>query len=80
MTKARDLADASNEPSLTVHNNLTSATGDVIYASAANTPARLSIGTAGQVLTVNAGATAPAWVAASGGGGATFSEFLLTGA
>jgi hypothetical protein len=35
--------------------------GDVPYASAANTPARLALGSAGQVLQVNAGATAPEW-------------------
>jgi|TARA_B100000780_G_C21103783_1_gene445568 hypothetical protein len=37
------------------------ATGDVLYASAANTPARLALGSAGQILVVNAGATAPEW-------------------
>jgi len=36
-------------------------TGDVLYASAANTPARLALGSAGQILVVNAGATAPEW-------------------
>ena len=40
------------------------AAGDIIYASAADTPARLAIGTAGQFLAVNGGATAPQWVAA----------------
>lgn len=43
-------------------------TGDVIYSSSGSTPARLGIGTAGQVLTVNSGATAPEWAAAAGGG------------
>jgi hypothetical protein len=38
-------------------------TGDVIYSSSGSTPARLGIGTAGQVLAVNSGATAPEWVA-----------------
>jgi hypothetical protein len=41
--------------------------GDIMYASSASNPARLGIGTAGQVLTVNSGATAPEWAAASGG-------------
>jgi hypothetical protein len=36
-------------------------TGDTIYSSSGSTPARLGIGTAGQVLKVNSGATAPEW-------------------
>jgi hypothetical protein len=36
--------------------------GDLVYASSANTPARLAKGTANQVLAINAGATAPEWV------------------
>ena len=36
--------------------------GDVLYASGATTLTKLGIGTAGQVLTVNGGATAPSWV------------------
>ena len=43
--------------------------GDIISGGASGAPGRLAIGTAGQVLTVNAGATAPEWAAASGGGG-----------
>lgn len=41
-------------------NKLTTA-GDIPYATAAATVARLGIGTAGQVLKTNAGATAPEW-------------------
>lgn len=37
------------------------AAGDLIYGASNDTPARLAIGTAGQVLTVNTGATAPQW-------------------
>jgi len=47
-------------------------TGDIAYASANNTPARLALGTANQVLQVNAGATAPEWVTQSGGVSAGF--------
>jgi hypothetical protein len=42
-------------------------TGDVIYSSSGSTPARLGLGTAGQVLQVNSGATAPEWAAPSSG-------------
>jgi len=48
-----------------VNNTLTTTTGDIIYASAANTPARLGIGTTGQVLNVSGGI--PAWTTASSG-------------
>jgi hypothetical protein len=37
------------------------AAGDLIYGTADDTAARLAIGTAGQVLKVNSGATAPEW-------------------
>ena len=43
--------------------------GDVIYGGASGTPTRLAKGTAGQVLTMNSGATAPEWKTPSGGGG-----------
>jgi hypothetical protein len=36
-------------------------TGDTIYSSSGSTPARLGIGTIGQILQVNSGATAPEW-------------------
>jgi hypothetical protein len=48
--------DANDLP----HVILTTA-GDIMYATAANDPERLAIGTADQVLQVNAGATAPEW-------------------
>ena len=44
--------------------------GDIIYRNA-TVPTRLAIGTAGQVLKVNAGATAPEWAAASAASGMT---------
>ena len=58
---AYDLADAAIAKS-----TLTTA-GDVLYRNA-TVPVRLGIGTAGQVLTVNSGATAPEWATAASGG------------
>ena len=49
-----------------IKNTLTTTTGDIIYASAANTPARLGIGSTSQVLTVSGGV--PAWATPSSGG------------
>lgn len=46
--------------------------GDLEYrSSTANTNSRLAIGTVGQVLTVNTGATAPEWATPAGGGSMT---------
>ena len=44
---------------------LTTTTGDTIYASSANTPARLPVGSTGQVLTVASGL--PSWATPGGG-------------
>ena len=52
--------------SKTMDMTLTTA-GDILYASANNTPARLAKGTGLQVLQMNAGATAPEWATASSG-------------
>jgi hypothetical protein len=49
-----------------INNSLTTTTGDTIYASSANTPARLAIGTAGQTLTVSAGGV-PEWATPAAG-------------
>jgi hypothetical protein len=54
--------------------------GDIMYASSASNPARLGIGTAGQVLTVNSGATAPEWATPAAGGMTLLSTTSLTGA
>jgi hypothetical protein len=48
-----------------VNNTLTTTTGDMIYASAANTPARLGIGSTDQILKVTGGI--PAWSTPSSG-------------
>ena len=50
-----------------IANSLLTTTGDTIYASGANTPARLAIGTAGQTLVVSAGGI-PEWGTAASGG------------
>ena len=60
MTRARDVANIDG---------LLTTTGDTYYASAAATPARLGVGTTGQVLTVAAGV--PSWATPAGGGGLT---------
>jgi hypothetical protein len=58
-------------------------TGDIYYASAANTPARLGIGSTGNVLTVASGI--PSWAAPGGASGltliqrSTFSNVAGTG-
>lgn len=54
---AYDLANGA------IAKTLTTTTGDIIYASSANTPARLGIGSTGQVLTVSGGI--PSWATAS---------------
>jgi len=61
---AYDLANAAIAKS-----TLTTA-GDTLYRNAP-VPARLAIGTAGQVLTVNSGATAPEWATAASTGAMT---------
>ena len=43
--------------------DLITTAGDLLYGTAADTVARLGIGTVGQVLQVNSGATAPEWAA-----------------
>jgi hypothetical protein len=48
-----------------INNSLLSATGDTIYASSANTPARLAVGTTGQILTVAGGV--PTWATPAAG-------------
>jgi hypothetical protein len=53
--------------------------GDVDYYTSGTAKARLGIGTAGQVLTVNTGATAPEWVTPITGGMTLISTTTLTG-
>lgn len=62
----KTISASSNTLTGVINNTLTTTTGDIIYASSANTPARLGIGSSGQVLTVSGGV--PTWAAAAGGG------------
>jgi len=48
------------------------AAGDLIYGTGSDAFTKLSIGTAGQILKVNSGATAPEWAAASAASGPAF--------
>jgi hypothetical protein len=59
---AYDLADGA------IAKSTVTTAGDIIYRNA-TVPTRLGLGTAGQVLTVNTGATAPEWKTPAGGGG-----------
>ena len=55
--------------------------GDLAYrSSTANVKTRLALGTAGQVLAVNSGATAPEWQTISAGGMTLLSTTTLSGA
>jgi hypothetical protein len=61
--------------------DLITTAGDLLYGTAADTVARLGIGTASQVLAVNSGATAPEWVTPAAGGGMTLLHTVaMTGA
>jgi hypothetical protein len=62
-----DFTWVAQDDSNAIQNALLTTTGDTIYASGASTPARLAIGTTGQVLTVAGGV--PSWATPAGGGG-----------
>lgn len=68
------LGAQASDAALTSLAGLSLATGDVLYATGADTVARLPIGTANQVLRVNTGATAPEW----GSGGLTMLTQVAT--
>ena len=61
-----------------IPDSLLTTTGDIIYASGASTPARLGIGTSGQVLAVN-GSGLPAWTTSSSGSLTLLSTTSLSG-
>ena len=59
-----------------INKTSTTTTGDIIYASSANTPARLGIGSEGQVLKVTSGV--PTW-GEGGSGSASLPDIFLLG-
>lgn len=61
-----DFTWVAQDDSNAIQNALLTTTGDTIYASSASTPARLGIGSTGQVLTVSGGV--PVWATPAGGG------------
>ena len=61
-----DFTWVAQDDSNAIQNALLTTTGDTIYASSASTPARLGIGTTGQVLTVSGGV--PVWSTPAAGG------------
>jgi hypothetical protein len=77
---AYDLATTANTTAnAAIAKTTVTTAGDIIYRNA-TVPTRLGIGTAGQVLTVNSGATAPEWGTAAGGGMTLLSTTTLSGA
>jgi len=81
VTAGTGISGGGTSGAVTVTNSMATAittAGDVIYGTGSGTFTRLGIGTAGQVLQVNGGATAPAWATAASSamvyvGGTTFS-------
>jgi hypothetical protein len=61
-----DFSWVAQDDSNAIQNALLTTTGDTIYASAASTPARLGIGSTGQVLTVASGV--PSWATPASAG------------
>jgi hypothetical protein len=74
VTAGVGISGGGTSGTVTVTNSMATAittAGDTLYGTGAGTFSRLGIGTAGQVLQVNSGATAPEWATPAGGGGFT---------
>ena len=83
VTAGTGISGGGTSGTVTVTNSMATAittAGDIIKGTGSGTFDRLGIGTAGQVLQVNSGATAPEWAAPAASGGMTLiSTTTLTG-
>ena len=82
VTAGTGISGGGTSGTVTVTNSMATAittAGDVIYGTGSGTFSRLGIGTAGQVLQVNSGATAPEWATSSSGGMTLLSTTTLSG-
>lgn len=76
-----DFSWVAQDDSNAIQNAIVDAKGDLISATAADTPARLAVGTNGQVLTADSTtATGIKWATVSGGGMTLLSTTTLSGA
>jgi hypothetical protein len=75
-----DFSWVAQDDSNAIQNAIVDAKGDIIAATANDTPARLAVGTNGQVLTADStAATGLAWATASGGGYTELASGSLSG-
>ena len=83
VTAGTGISGGGTSGTVTITNSMATAittAGDTLYGTGSGTFSRLGIGTAGQVLQVNSGATAPEWATSAAGGMTLLSTTTLTGA